>query len=705
MVSRRVPLLALSLLVLAALAAPTGANHLQSESGRSVSFDHKAGNEWWVEVVLGGPDAASATRVEGMDTGGPWTALPKQSWGAYAASFHIEPGHQVRFRAFWADGDVVTSCWFAHPAGAEQCSAGPATWSTTEIGQAGSPVGHSPGDMAIGDADNDGRRDVAVATGEAAWLFEAGTSGWARETAYSMVDGTGTAALASGDGDGDGRSELYVLDGNELRVVARSPGAWDSGLVAGFVPNLAADVTLGDIDGVPGPEVYAAVYDYTNTCEFGSCTFASDVFEARWTGSAWQVDRILETATAVDSLWIGDGDRDGRAELYVGHSTMHADHVTQLKRVSGAWQATELPGIGAGAASAQVVVGDGDRDGKGEVYVADWEGHLFRDTFTSSGWTQEILVYNLQSPEGFEVSPTRLFLGDGDGDGSQELYLSSDQGEVYQVRWDGAAWQVARLAQPQDPFGRGTGFDTMLVVGDGDGDGRGEAYLTASFHMPNTGEDGVTRVYRVAVAGSTPPPGGFDATFSGVRGNEWWEQANVAATGGTLAKVEVRIGDGAWQPLAKQSWGGWAASYRAVDGTAVQFRATSTTGATDLSACYRWIPPSGADASQMACPGTPPPPSFDATFANAKGNEWWVQVQAAPNSGHTIAAVQARVDGGAWFGLDKQSWGPKDYAVSRHVPDGSKVQFQAIDQAGAADLSGCYQWIPPGGGLAASVAC
>jgi hypothetical protein len=115
---------ALALLV-CPFAVPAGANHVQAANGKSVSFDHKTGNEWWVEVLLGGPDAASVSKVEGMDTGGPWTALPKQSWGAYAASFHIEPGHQVRFRATWANGAAVESCWFTHPAGVEQACGSP----------------------------------------------------------------------------------------------------------------------------------------------------------------------------------------------------------------------------------------------------------------------------------------------------------------------------------------------------------------------------------------------------------------------------------------------------------------------------------------------------------------------------------------------------------------------------------------------------
>jgi hypothetical protein len=80
---------------------------------QAVLFDHRGGNEWWVEVAVTG---ANAQRVQAMDTGGAWTDLSLKSWGTWAASFHLEPGHQVKFRMLQTDG-WYESCWFTHPAG------------------------------------------------------------------------------------------------------------------------------------------------------------------------------------------------------------------------------------------------------------------------------------------------------------------------------------------------------------------------------------------------------------------------------------------------------------------------------------------------------------------------------------------------------------------------------------------------------------
>jgi hypothetical protein len=187
---------------------------------------------------------------------------------------------------------------------------------------------------------------------------------------------------------------------------------------------------------------------------------------------------------------------------------------------------------------------------------------------------------------------------------------------------------------------------------------------------------------------TTTSSSGFDATFTGVRGNEWWVQSNVAAVGGTLGNVDVRLNSDAWQPLTHQSWGGWAASYHIVQGTIVQLRATSTTGALDFSDCYQWIPASGADATQVSCripPPPPPPPPTAVFYDNLQGNEWWIQAQAHSKS--PVSGVDTRVNGGTWIAMTLHDYG---WAVSTHAPAGSHVQFRARFP------DGTYAFIPNG---------
>lgn len=119
------PLLCAVLVLL--VVAPVGwSNHAQpTPTGGNLTFDHRAGNEWWIEVRLTGTDQCALRQVEARDDGGAWMQLNRPSWAPcnhYVGSFHIEPGHRVQFRALAPGSDTpVTSCWFTHPAGAEQC--------------------------------------------------------------------------------------------------------------------------------------------------------------------------------------------------------------------------------------------------------------------------------------------------------------------------------------------------------------------------------------------------------------------------------------------------------------------------------------------------------------------------------------------------------------------------------------------------------
>jgi hypothetical protein len=190
----------------------------------------------------------------------------------------------------------------------------------------------------------------------------------------------------------------------------------------------------------------------------------------------------------------------------------------------------------------------------------------------------------------------------------------------------------------------------------------------------------------------------FDAPFTGFRGNEWWVQANVGTSGPAIAKVDVRIApDGAWKPLAKQSWGAtaWAASYHFPQGSVLQMRATATTGQTDLSSCRQWIPPSGQDAAIVACPGTtpPPPPQFDATWSNVKGNEWWVEATVRANAPvrMVLLMIDCQTQTDPYDMGYRADWG-KWVLGGIHIPAGSVVTMTAVGPNGAIDESATYAW-------------
>ncbi|HEX9816481.1 MAG TPA: hypothetical protein VGB18_05835, partial [Candidatus Thermoplasmatota archaeon] len=218
-------------------------------------------------------------------------------------------------------------------------------------------------------------------------------------------------------------------------------------------------------------------------------------------------------------------------------------------------------------------------------------------------------------------------------------------------------------------------------------------------------------------APTTTASSSFDAQYAvSPNVNEWWVEVDAEGNQAINA-VDVRINGGTWKPLTLQTWGHWAKSLNVHQGSNVQFRATSTSGATDLSETMTWMPaspsptptkstppptsttPKPAPPSPPASPTPTPTPTttssstFDATFhPKAVGNEWWVEVDVR-STGHTIQGVEAQVNGGTWRVLDKQSIG--SWAKSFNVPEGAKVTFRATSSTGATDVSEPTTWSPP----------
>jgi expansin (peptidoglycan-binding protein) len=163
--------------------------------------------------------------------------------------------------------------------------------------------------------------------------------------------------------------------------------------------------------------------------------------------------------------------------------------------------------------------------------------------------------------------------------------------------------------------------------------------------------------------GDEPYPVEFSPT---AQDNNWWIEVSTDAHP-EPARVDVRIDDGDWQPLEKQDWGHWALGTHVRDGATVQFRATSPEGPTTHSDTYTW-----GDPQQAVDNGDEPyPVEFSPA---AQGNDWWIEVavEAHPDP----IEVEARVDGGEWFDLEKQDW--DHWALGKHVEDGSTVEFRAI---------------------------
>jgi hypothetical protein len=358
------------------------------------------------------------------------------------------------------------------------------------------------------------------------------------------------------------------------------------------------------------------------------------------------------------------------------------------------------------------IIHDVDGNGQKDVLWADWntQGHKCGNWEVTG--PANFYRYDAAGNRRWKVSlgtfwnNKDLALADVDGDGVQEVlangpngghdgiwYLDSRSGarETWISAWP---WKVTRGPVVADLWNTGTMQWVIPVGAWGAGTSGGaimvfdthQPYNAAWPHMPypSLGEG------PVPPPPPPPPPGGFQATFIVPDGiNSWWVEVDVQANEPVTA-VHARVNGGNWVALNPTSWGSWAKSFHVDTGACVEFRATSSTGATNQSAGVRWLQGTPCSGGTTPPPPPPPPPGdFTATFEpRAVGNDWWIEARVTANE--PLAGVQGRVNSGTWHDLSATSWGT--WAKSVNAPNGSQVQFQARSTTGATALSSSSTW-------------
>jgi hypothetical protein len=585
------------------LVPATSANHLQN----GVSFDSLGGNEWWVEVQLGGSyDLFGAPEVR--DTDGQWSYMEHPSWagpGLYALSYHVEPGHQVKFRLTYKD-DLRLSCWFTHPAGVENCD-GSETFAAT----------FKPG----GDADH--IRVTVTANQPLSYVNWNVDGSYLPNGMTALPGGTSTVGTYANTGS------PHVPDGTLLRFSAGSSDQWTAGVESGCFqwPALTAVacplrsyVSAGYPKSYDGDVHHMEAYGF-----FGPATTngpALDHFEVRFDGGTF------------NAMHQAPPNADGSNIYYwrYDNATDHPLTFTQFRAVDTA-----------GGTACEETGFIWPQDGTVPATVNTGDGIIFTNTKGNTGYVQTN-VYSTKHITAVEASVNggawhtlqkqpwcdwaasmsapsgtvvfRGFFDDLTSWTSESFSWRPDGGQAFGATFDQVAgnewWQQVRVSSAGAPLaGVGVSINggpwtalaqqswgTDMWAGSNHA-GQGS---TVQFRATSTGSNPIlSPCYRwiptsgqpvqVVSCGTAPPPPppAFDATFTGVKGNAWWVQANVAATGGALAGVDARVNCGStWHALTLQSWGGWAASFNVPANSKVDFRARSTGGATDLSGGYIW---------------------------------------------------------------------------------------------------------------------
>ena len=585
---------ALAIASLLAISIPTNASHTQ----QGVTFKHDGGNEWWVELQLGGSYAEwTATPPYVRDDGGAWKAMTRPSWapnaGFFAVSYHVEPGHRVQFRLEKA-GDALHSCMFTHPAGVEQCDAAPGGATFTPRG---------------------GEYEIAV---HVAW-----------EKNVSAVSYHVPAEFGGHMTRGSDPGVWYKSTGNPQDITVRFEAEADDGTRA-----LSGCFHWPSKTAVQCPSPYPA--------------FVYEPFQV-------DADTIGVEANGEPSPAGVDVRFDG--------GSFHA-----MTRQSGdfrPWTYDGAPTSGDHVAEFRIKASDG------RVRCDEFGYHWPPD--------EEHSRVGVDGPIVFANAK-------GNTNWIQINTYSVPNVVAVDVQVNAGPWKPLKLQSY---------CDWAAAI-------EAPAGSTVTFRAFRPDLSGEYKVYTWPPTEGDPPGDRADTYYDHGGGNEWWVEVDIEWDSKFPDSVHACDSTGECKRLEFKSWGEWAGSFH-IDG-AVRFHAVAYGGMSDVYnewSCWFTHPEGKTPTGGEVCAGTEnpdaepdpdPPTSFDATFKNVRGNNYWVETDVAVTGG-TLAGVDARKDGGSWIALTKRSYG--SYAKSFYVQTGSDIEFRARATDGSTDISSAYRW-PPG---------
>lgn len=661
---------------LTAMAFAVQGEHAQPPEGgggQAIHFDHKAGNEWWVEVSLAGFFKDDIDKVSARDDGGAWVPLTLRSWGAWAGSFHIEPGHRVQFRAVWMSSDgqsenlAWTSCSFTHPAGVEQCPPAqlpPEMLSSTYVTIGQNAPSERVNDIALDAAGNayvigdrytsyadHWTQDVFVrqvkADGSYGWLTMLGGSNQDQGDAIA-VDAAGnvyvSVTTSSFDLPSDGwqNSRSGSRDAWVAKLSPTGQRLWST-FVGGNDTEFRTDIGVTS-DGLP------IVVGTTFSCNFPtygqgfqlaapSCapgTFNAHGFVTKLTangqGAVYSTylagtgeDRVhgVSVSPATGSAWLTGETRSTDFPVTAGAAqpTLRGGADAFLTKLDpfGRLEASTYYGGSAFDAGHAVA-----RDAAGNPYITGET--MSTDLPTTAGAADRSYATGLQCsgysggprPQWFEAECPDAFVVKGNANAtafSYATYLGTDRIE----------------------YGYGIAADDS-----------GRAYVTGRTNATNW----------PLVGGRAGPGGGYFDSFVHVLSADGATVLHSTPLGGTDGDFGESV---AVMPDGTASYAGWTWS--------LEFPVTANAGQKQREG--------GEDGfvTRFAAPGgggSPPPPGT-VTFDHKGGNEWWVE---AKITGATPAQVQAMDANSPWTAMTLRSWG--NWATSFHIEPGNQVKFRAM---------------------------
>ena len=299
------------------------------------------------------------------------------------------------------------------------------------------------------DFDGDGKSDVFYVT---LGSDSSGRNDW--WVTYGGIEGAGrvvnkqandSSRMFIGDFNGDGKSDVFYVthgtdsDGRYARWVSYG-GVADGAEILGYSPADPSRMFVGDFDGDGKSDIFYVTH--------GADSSGRNDWWISYGGEESSARVLNKQANDPSRMFIGDFNGDGKSDVF--YVTVGAD-----SKGNYTWWVS-YGGLAAGAEilrtspadPSRMFVGDFDGDGKSDIfYVEPKADSAGRNAWAVSyGGKSAWRTLNRQAND-----PSRMFLGDFDGDGRSDVFYVSRAGDWW-VTYGGAEGSARKLNHaPNDP--------------------------------------------------------------------------------------------------------------------------------------------------------------------------------------------------------------------------------------------------------------
>jgi hypothetical protein len=283
---------------------------------------------------------------------------------------------------------------------------------TTEVS-----VGDSPFSVAIGDFNNDGRQDIAVADGGSDTVsirLGDGAGNFSGATEVSV--GRSPHSVAIGDFNNDGKQDIAVgnADGGTASI-RLGDGAGDFiGTTEVSVGSGSQSIAIGDFNGDGRQDIATANY--------GSDTVSIRLGDGAggFTGST-----EVSVGPSPQSVAVGDFNNDGKQDIATANGS---SFTVSIRLGDGAGNFIGTTEVSIGGISQSIAIGDFNGDGRQDIATANTGSsavsiRLGDGTGNFSGTTE------------FSVGgPQSIAIGDFNGDGRQDIATANSSSDTVSIR-------------------------------------------------------------------------------------------------------------------------------------------------------------------------------------------------------------------------------------------------------------------------------